>query len=222
MFRVIKNTLVPKKLRSSLQILTTSSFVFVICLLVLGFYSFSTKATQEADLRSLPRADGIVVLTGEESRIHYAIKLLQARHGKRLLISGVSTKVSDRTVLNTYALDNPERYCCIDMDRLSLDTKGNAKHTAEWISLHDFKRVIVVTSSYHMPRSLEHLRKQMPSVEFIPAQMMPSDLKGNSNFAMMASSKVLIEYGKYLVTKLHLEPVLKYVRASLDFNNTKG
>ena len=105
------------------------------------------------------------------------------------------------------------------MDRLALDTKGNAEHTAQWAELHGFKRVIVVTSSYHMPRSLEHLRHQMPAVDLIPAQVIPSDLKGKSTLSMMATPKVIIEYGKFLLTRANLEPVVKYMWTSLDFRS---
>ena len=48
------------------------------------------------------------------------------------------------------------------------DTIGNAKETAEWAKQHDFKRIIVVTSDFHMARSLTELRMAMPKVEFVP------------------------------------------------------
>lgn len=205
-----------KRLRQTIRLAFTGIIVFCLCVLLIGFYNFSSQAKKQADLNNLPKADAIVVLTGEEVRIRSAVKLLKSQYGKRLLISGVSKKVTDRTVIETYAAQSVERYCCIDLDRLSLDTMGNAKHTAEWVYLHNFEEVIVVTSSYHMLRSLELLRQEMPSVQLIPAQVIPSDLKGKSTLAMMASPKVIIEYGKLLVTKARLEPLAKYVWTSLD------
>jgi len=193
--------------------------VFAITVFATSFYQFAEKATWQANLDALPKADAIVVLTGEDSRIYSAVELLKAQNGKRLLISGVSTAVSDKTVYETYASKNAERYCCIDLDRLSLDTKGNAKQTAHWAALHDFRRLIVVTSSYHMPRSLEHLRKEMPAIDLIPAQIVPADLKGKSALAMMTNPKVLIEYGKLLLTRIHLDPIAKYMWTSIDFRS---
>ena len=190
--------------------------VFCMSLFGVGLYQFASIAAKEATLKSLPTADAIVVLTGEDSRIHSAMELLQARNGKRLLISGVSNDVSDNAVLKAYAPQTANAYCCIDLDRLALDTKGNAEHTADWAKHHGFKRMIVVTSSYHMPRSLAHLRKTMPNVELIPAQIIPSDLQGKSTLSMMASPKVIIEYGKYLLTRTKLEPVIKYMWTSLE------
>lgn len=205
-----------KQLKQAAKISLAGLVVFCISLFGAGFYQFAFHASKEASLLSLPKADAIVVLTGEEIRIHSAIELLQARYGKRLLISGVSNDVSDKAVLNAYAPKTASADCCIDLDRLALDTKGNAEYTAQWAELHGFKRVIVVTSSYHMPRSLEHLRHEMPSVDIIPAQVVPADLRGKSTLSMMATPKVIIEYGKFLLTRAHLEPVVKYMWTSLD------
>ena len=206
-----------KRLRQYVRIVFTSALVFGFTTLFVSFYQFASHASKEANLQTLPKADAIVVLTGEGGRIPSAVELLKARNGKRLLISGVSTDVSDKMVYKTFASQSSERYCCIDLDRLALDTKGNAKHTANWVSLHGFKQVIVVTSSYHMPRSLEHMRNKMPAVDIIPAQIIPTDLRGKSTLAMMTSPKIIIEYSKFLLTKTKLEPVIRYMFASLDF-----
>ncbi len=192
------------------------ALVFLISLVSAGFYQFATQAAQEASLQTLPKADAIVVLTGEDNRIHSAVELLQAKNGKRLLISGVSTSVTDTAIFKAYAPKTANAFCCIDLDRLALDTKGNAEYTAKWAKLHDFNRIIVVTSSYHMPRSLNHLRQTMPSVDLIPAQVIPSDLKGKSTLFMMTSPKIIIEYAKYLVTRAKLGPVVKYMWTSLE------
>ncbi len=213
-FRHLKYT--APKLKQFTKTAFAGIFVFCFMVVFVSFYQFASQASKEANLLTLPKADAIVVLTGEESRIHSAVNLLQAKNGKRLLISGVSTTVSDRTVYETYASKNAERYCCIDLDRLAMDTKGNAENTANWVSLHDYKQLIVVTSSYHMPRSLTLLKQKMPTVKIIPAQILPSDLKGKSTLAMMVAPKVIIEYGKFLLTKTKLEPVVKYMFASLN------
>lgn len=193
-----------------------SAAVFCLSFLCISLYQFALISAKEARLDTLPKADAIVVLTGEDKRIHSAVELLKQAHGKRLLISGVSEEVSDKAIIKAYAPDNTTANCCIDLDRLSLDTEGNAEHTAEWADQHGFNRLIVVTSSYHMPRSLDHLRRQMPLAELIPAQVIPQDLKGKNTLSMMFSPKIMIEYGKLLLTRLKLEPVAKYMWTSLD------
>ncbi len=209
-----------KRIRQTTRIAFTSSIVFCISIFCAGLYQFSAQASKEASFYNLPKADAIVVLTGEQIRIHSAVKLLQERYGKRLLISGVSNHVSDKAVMAAYAPKTANAYCCIDLDRLALDTKGNAEYTAEWVHLHAYKNVIVVTSSYHMPRSLDHLRREMPTVNLIPAQVIPADLKDKSNLSMMLTPKVVIEYVKFLLTRSKLEPVVKYMWTSIDFHTS--
>ena len=208
-----------KNIKQASKLLVACVAVFCISLLSAGLYQFAAHASKEASLNALPAADAIVVLTGEENRIHSAVELLKAKNGKRLLISGVSNTVSDNTILKTYAPKTANAFCCIDLDRMALDTKGNAVHAANWVNQHGFKKIIIVTSSYHMPRSLDHLQRTMPrSVELIPAQIIPTDMRGKSALSMMLNPKVIVEYAKFLLTRAHLDPVAKYMWTSLDFN----
>jgi len=207
-----------KNIIQAAKLLLACIAVFCISLLSAGLYQFAAHAAKEASLNTLPSADAIIVLTGEENRIHSAVELLKAKNGKRLLISGVSNTVSDNTILKTYAPKTTNAFCCIDLDRLALDTKGNAVHAANWANQHGFKKVIIVTSSYHMPRSLDHLQRTMPSVELIPAQIIPTEMQGKSTLSMMTNPKVIVEYAKFLLTRAHLDPIAKYMWTSLDFN----
>ena len=212
----IRNNFRLRNFKQAAKLLVACAAVLCISLLSAGLYQFASHASKEAAINNLPTADAIVVLTGEDNRIHSAVELLKAKYGKRLLISGVSNTVSDKTILNIFAPKTADASCCIDLDRLALDTKGNAEHTANWAKKHGFKKVIIVTSSYHMPRSLDHLKRTMKGIELIPAQIMPKDMQGKSALSMMANPKVIIEYTKFLLTRIHLDPVAKYMWTSLD------
>lgn len=205
-----------KNMKQAAKLFVACLTVFAISLFSAGLYQFAHHASQEVSLNTLPTADAIVVLTGEEDRIHSAVELLKTKNGKRLLISGVSNSVSDNTILKTYAPKTANAFCCIDLDRMALDTKGNAIHAANWANQHGFKKVIIVTSSYHMPRSLDHLQRTMPGIELIPAQIIPEDMQGKSALSIMTTPKVIVEYTKFLVTRAHLDPVAKYMWTSLD------
>jgi uncharacterized SAM-binding protein YcdF (DUF218 family) len=205
-----------RKIKQATKLLVACVAVFCISLFSAGLYQFAAHASKEASLNTLPMADAIVVLTGEEDRIHSAVELLKAKNGKRLLISGVSNSVSDDTILKTYAPKTTNAFCCIDLDRMALDTQGNAVHTADWAKKHGFKKVIIVTSSYHMPRSLDHLQRTMRGIELIPAQIISKDMQGKSALSIMINPKVIVEYAKFLVTRAHLDPVAKYMWTSLD------
>ena len=104
-------------------------------------------------------AEAVVVLTGGANRISAGLKLLRENHGRRLLISGVSATTT-RSDLGRILNDNIMMFgCCIDLDREARDTRGNAVQTAEWVRLHRFQKILLVTSSYHMPRSLMLLQE---------------------------------------------------------------
>lgn len=107
-------------------------------------------------------ADGIIVLTGGEGRVQRAVSLLEDGAGERLLVSGVNPAVTGEALRNTADID-PELFaCCIDLGREATDTIGNAREALEWAETHDFDRIIIVTSDYHIPRSILELRAVMP------------------------------------------------------------
>src|SRR5262249_45958954 len=148
-------------------------FSIVLCLIVLGtaavgigFVWFVEELpTEEAKFDRT--ADGIVVLTGRASRISDAVELLATKHGKRLLITGVypttTAAAIARLVPEHQQLVNDK----VDLDHSAVNTVGNAIQTRDWAKHHQFKSLIVVTSNYHMPRTMVELAHQLPDVELI-------------------------------------------------------
>ncbi|MEM9277552.1 MAG: YdcF family protein, partial [Pseudomonadota bacterium] len=148
---------------------------------------------------------------GENDRIASAIKLLHAKHGKRLLISGVNHKVSKGVLKHSLEADPVAFSCCVDLDYLSMDTRGNAENASYWAEYHDYKILIIVTSDYHMPRSLLVMQREMPQVRLIPAPVVSADLKMASYAEIIFSPVIMKEFGKYLVVQLGMEPTAKYL-----------
>src|SRR5262249_2137633 len=58
--------------------------------------------------------------------------------------------------------------CCVDLDKRSLNTEENAFETTVWAKSRGYRSLIVVTSTYHMPRTLIELRQTMPDAELVP------------------------------------------------------
>lgn len=166
-----------------------------------GFAFFANhvaKLTTPAELRP---ADGIVVLTGGQSRIDAAIGLLKDGMGKRLLISGVNPVAriddlrlatgSDRTLFN----------CCVDIDRVALNTIGNAEESGKWASANTFGSIIVVTNNYHMPRSLLEMRRILPMADLQPYPVVNTPLRDGAWLAKPDALRVLFtEYAKYVAS----------------------
>lgn len=143
--------------------------------------------------------DAIVVLTGGETRIQAGAKLLAEKRGKRLLISGVNRKVGREDVMRIAGLKNELFTCCVDLGYEALDTVGNADETRTWANSNGYRRLIVVTSSYHMPRSLAELALAMPEAQLIPYTVTPKNFPDNGWWLHVATTRLLLsEYLKYL------------------------
>jgi uncharacterized SAM-binding protein YcdF (DUF218 family) len=167
-------------------------------LLVAGFLAF-TAMIERRESRLPVRADGIVALTGGEARIDEAVKLLSEGAGRRLFISGVH----ERTTRNALQRKTPGFdklfSCCIDLGRSARDTIGNAQETREWVEGRGFRSIIIVTSSYHMPRSLIELRRAMPDVELIAYPVVSSGFHIERWWMHPQSARLLVsEYVKLI------------------------
>ena len=149
------------------------------------------------------RADGIVALTGGGQRLAAAGRLLQAQQARRLLISGVNRVVSRAELRRLLDIDNELFACCVDVGYAAQNTRGNAVETRKWALRHRFESLIVVTASYHMPRSLLELGRAMPDVVLHPHPVLPQQFREAPWWLQAASTKLLIsEYIKLLPTVL--------------------
>jgi uncharacterized SAM-binding protein YcdF (DUF218 family) len=151
------------------------------------------------------RADGIVVLTGGAERIPNGIALLAAGRGSRMLISGVNPQVSDVAV----AKDKPSlaafNNCCVDFGREAADTTGNAAEARKWVEAHGFRSVMVVTSAYHIPRSLAEFSEALPDRTLIAYPVVRSELGLDAWWRNPAAARLLgAEYLKYLLARARL------------------
>lgn len=136
-------------------------------LLAGGFVVFASSVTRQLN-NPAGSADAIVVLTGGPTRIAEGAKLLRLGRGKRLLISGVNPQTGKASLMKISGLDLASFDCCVDLGYQALDTIGNADETRKWAEAHGYTRLLVVTSNYHMPRSLMELLRAMPNAKFIP------------------------------------------------------
>ena len=155
------------------------------------------------------KADGIVVLTGAATRIPDAIELLAVERGKRLLISGVHRDTRAREIARLTPLYSKYFSCCIDLDRSALNTFGNALETKRWAREHNFNSLIVVTSNWHMQRSMAELKHQLPDVTLIAFPVISPRVKDEPWWSNIDTARLLFaEYLKYLLAlaRMHLDP----------------
>lgn len=152
------------------------SAALTVAAAMLGFLMFANATTRPAG-EAMPRAAAIVVLTGGAQRIGVAGRLLHKRQAGRLLISGVNRVVSRAELRRLLGIDAALFACCVDIDYAAQNTRGNAIETRKWVNKHEFDSLIVVTSSYHMPRSLTELGHLLPAVDLVAYPVVPNRLR---------------------------------------------
>ncbi len=175
-----------------------------VWLFVCGFVLFANSVTREPRI-SESKADGIVVLTGEGVRLKEGARLFSEGRASRLLITGVNKKTRQRDITRLTGIGEDQFACCVDLGYQALNTTGNAGETRAWVRAYKVKNLIVVTSSYHMPRSLAELSRELPKVNFIPHAVLPSRFKERAWWLHYDSARILLsEYVKFLFARTRL------------------
>lgn len=166
-----------------------------------GLFAFGDRVARSTPAPDPPRADGVVALTGASSlRIEAAIRLLELGKAKRLLISGVNREVRPAELRDVTRGAGRAYDCCVDLGFAARDTQGNARETADWVRDHGFTSLIVVTSDYHIPRSVLELQAAMPDVKLYPYPVQTDTLEARGWWRRGGDARRLIyEYSKYLV-----------------------
>ena len=174
----------------------------VLIALTVGFIEFAADVGGVRDPAPPEPAEGIVVFTGGQDRIKDAIRLLADGFARRLLISGVHPETT-AAALAAQAGDRSDLFgCCIDLGHSARDTIGNAEETALWARKQGFTSLIIVTSSYHMPRSLAETRRAMPEAQLDGYAIATSSVDFERWWqSPQAVSLLMFEYVKLLATR---------------------
>ncbi|MFN3671084.1 MAG: YdcF family protein [Bosea sp. (in: a-proteobacteria)] len=182
-----------------------------ICLLTLalaalgligGYVAFSSSIALR-EPAAVPRTDAIVVVTGGSQRVGDALGLLGAERGARLLISGVNERTGREELARLNPAARDLLSCCIDLDHRARNTIGNAIETRRWVRQHGFSSLLVVTSNYHMPRTLAEFGHAMPGMRLVPHPVVTESVDLADWRSHWQAARLLIpEYVKYLAARL--------------------
>lgn len=171
-----------------------------------GFIAFTAQIAAREPV-AVKSADAIVVLTGGPSRIVDAVGLLAEGRGRRLLITGVNPSTSTEEMRR--ALPDGEHLlgCCIDLGHKALNTRGNALEAAEWARDRRFRSLVVVTSSWHMPRAMMELGRALPEVELVAYPVVTTRTQPERWWSDPGTLKLLAkEYVKFIMATVKIRP----------------
>ncbi|WP_305097285.1 YdcF family protein [Croceibacterium aestuarii] len=146
---------------------------FVLAVWLLGFAWFAATLPQPAPVKD--RTDVIIVPTGGVGRIDRGVELLRAGAAQKLLVSGVFEGVTPAEFAAEYRLSPEEMACCVVLGFSALDTRGNARETAQWIRDGQYRSLRLVTSDWHMRRSANELEQVLPPKVRVVEDAVPSE-----------------------------------------------
>jgi len=155
-----------------------------------GLWHFYNITKGFANVATL--VDGIVILTGGNDRIKSGLEQTSALKAKRVLVSGVPKSVKITTFQAIQLQGYPHILEQIDIGYGAVNTFSNALEAAVWVRNHQFRSIALVTSRFHMPRSLWLLKKAMTDIAITSIVVDAND----STFLHL-----LKEYHKYYLTK---------------------
>ncbi len=140
----------------------------VLSIVLILFSLFVFNARKVEDLPPDLVCEDIVVLTGGKNRIKSAFDIIEKFQAKNILISGVykGTKLED-ILGNTRVVGDVS----VVLGYKALNTEGNAKEIYEVADELGIKEIVLVTSDYHMFRSLYEIKKYNRNLKIYPVKV---------------------------------------------------
>ncbi len=163
---------------------------WLIGLAMFCVYAFSLQS------ESNKPKDAVVVLTGGSNRIGTALNVFKKHHAKYMLISGVNKKVTKEKLLSGLSEAEQEK---ITLGYEAEDTVGNAQEINNWIQDKDVSSILLITSFYHMPRSIFEIGRKNPDLKIAPWPVFPMEFDQSVEWIKTRYAwQLLLEYHKFI------------------------
>lgn len=182
-----------------------TKFIFKILIMiwVVGLILFINQIPRNHG--AVPQdCDAIIVLTGGSNRIEAGIKILSGNNKLKLLITGVGENASldDLSrVSKDIDIENIKHLIPnITLGYKAQSTLENVMEAKEWLEKNYFKEFILITSNYHMPRSLAEFQAALRDAKIYPYPVFSEAVKVNEWWLFSGTFALIIsEYNKYLI-----------------------
>ncbi len=161
-----------------------------------GFIAFQYRINHYQTDESA-QTDAIVVLTGGRNRISESAKLLNNGLARRLFISGVEKNSTQKAIERSNGIHFAQGAEVV-IGHKATNTIENAIESNEWIRKNAIKSIRLVTSNYHMPRSIVEFECRNPGLKIV-AHPVYSDFVKKKWWKKPASFLLIAEeYNKFL------------------------
>jgi uncharacterized SAM-binding protein YcdF (DUF218 family) len=185
------------------------TIIVTLVLELTGFHQYALYIYRAQNLKVAvddKDIDMVVVLAGSMGRIETAYELMNNKNIPILFISGANSKVGYDALAKRHLWD-PSSSHKIKIDNVSTTTLDNAKLTREFALSNGVDNIVLVTSIYHLQRSLLSFNKVFKNdkVNIIPYGTYIKPLEFNSwwnDYDVFKS--IFTEYFKYQFYKLIL------------------
>lgn len=162
-----------------------------------GFVWFGHKINDYSEYND-EKTDAIVVLTGGRNRISEAFRLFSNDSAEHLFISGVQPGVAIQDIITELGIEIPSTDN-IELGYKATNTIENAEEIKEWIEINNIKSVRLITSNYHIPRSMAELDAHHLPLKVILTPVYSEKLAANWWESWGTFKFIFSEYNKYLV-----------------------
>ena len=202
------------------MVLTFKKTFFTTVLTLLASYFFLELFNFKEKIMTIQKNElsitsQIVILTGGTNRIKKGFEIInkfdeKSKKNIKILVSGTGkgfTKLSLQKKLNSN-FHSELIECCVELDGVSKDTYSNANETSKWVNKNNIKEILLITSNYHMQRSILEFSNIMPNLKILPYPINPKQHKINEWLKSFETfSLVFIEYCKYIFSNIRVKPL---------------
>lgn len=141
--------------------------------------------------------EAVIALTGGRNRIIEAINIYKQGKAKKVFISGVSRNVSWEMIKKRQRIEltNDSE---ITIGYRAKNTIENAKETIAWLQQNKINSIRLVTSNYHMPRSVTEFKAKDKNLKIIPHPVYSDRVEKKWWKSWRTFSLIFKEYNKFL------------------------
>lgn len=134
-------------------------FAAVVLVYAIGFLAFAVSLP--GPLRAM-ETDAVIVPTGGPGRIARGIAIIDEGLAGELFVSGVDPEVKPREFAAEFDVPQRTMQCCVTLGYLAVDTRSNAGEAAAWLADNKFTTVRLVTTDWHMARTVAEFQDALP------------------------------------------------------------